>query len=65
MSDWRDISTAPQDGTNILLYFPRLGSTMGVTFGWWNDDVDAWQDWSTDFPFDGPTHWMPLPEGPK
>ena len=61
-SPWRPIATAPKDGTAIL--------------GWWGGEcmIVDWcvvvERWS--LTHDGedmfepePTHWMPLPEGPK
>ena len=61
-SPWRPIATAPKDGTAIL--------------GWWGGEcmIVDWcvvvERWS--LTHDGedmfspePTHWMPLPDGPK
>jgi len=61
-SQWQNISTAPRDGTVILLWAPawRWPST-----GWTFAD-DPWQE----CPYGGgkkewqPTHWMHLPQPP-
>jgi hypothetical protein len=55
---WRDIATAPKDGTLVLLWcdawpFPRTG---------WTFNNDPWQD--CDAGRGPPTHWMPLPQPP-
>jgi hypothetical protein len=69
MSEWQDISTAPKDGTRILVC---------MTFNLCDGELETiqWVDWRLpefvwpiyrdriDIPFP-PTHWMPLPPPPK
>ena len=66
MSEWRDIKTAPKDGTEILLIgtahnmlYPKPTRLVGLyKKGWW---------WVVggQFTISHVTHWMPLPEPPK
>lgn len=75
--EWMPIETAPKDETPILL----AGGTWGddfrkerecITVGWWETYGD-WQFWNTCaaeggcsmFPYNNPTHWMPLPAPPS
>lgn len=65
---WRDIDTAPKDGTEILLYgrcHPR-GSTSryacDANVGWRSEG--AWRTRVGGEVCDA-THWMPLPAPPK
>lgn len=73
---WQDISTAPRDGSRILVYF----GTMGVWQVLWGDPFETGNDglWCIDdnkhdyYPLRGysatgeraATHWMPLPAPP-
>ena len=58
---WRDISTAPKDGTWIL-----LSQTYWVvpTVGFWADEDVGWSDGEY-YNLKGFTHWMPLPPPPN
>lgn len=77
MSEWKPISTAPEDGTFVLLYAP-----IGICHGAFMEAVS--DETSEEFPrgkplgkrwFMGltyhdakaynPTHWMPLPPPPQ
>ena len=60
---WQPISTAPKDGTHILI-FDEFGE---CSVAWWQVDSDgSIFGWTTD---GGDrvtaTHWMPLPEPPS
>ena len=76
MSEWQPISTAPKDGSAILLYFPHKDIVIRGSWGPqgeadWEAGRDDWDDWNTDNevilqedPAYAPTHWMPLPASP-
>jgi hypothetical protein len=60
---WRDIATAPRDGSLILACRPRW---IRAAIFEWNDDDDNW--WSNDSEAVGapqPTFWQPLPPPPS
>jgi hypothetical protein len=63
-AEWRDISTAPKNGTPVLLAHAQASFD-----GWWNEDRQAWVDGYTDPDGDlvayAPTNWMPLPDPPE
>lgn len=64
MSDWRDIETAPKDGSYIIACANMYGKKEYPYFM----EVVSWNgsDWSTDgYPIYLPTHWMPLPKPPE
>lgn len=54
---WQDISTAPKDGTEVLVYVPRrlgalyAGATNTTGKQWWSRNLGDVQ----------PTLWQPLP----
>jgi hypothetical protein len=63
-TQWRNISSAPMDGTDILLWFgPRVGWIQCGRFfeGHWRD---SWAHKKLDR-VDPPTLWMPMPEEPN
>lgn len=62
MSEWQPISTAPKDGTIILLYIPRA-FTYPTKPGYWWKQHGYWRAYGPDAI--RPTHWMPLPEPPQ
>ena len=71
MSDWRDITTAPRDGTTILAYHPTLQHVLVLWFpdgegSADNDGADTnWKnDWDKSYLYSEPSHWMPLPAPP-
>ena len=61
MGEWQDISTAPKDGTNIL-----LTDGKSIMHSYWCGDKYGWRD-----VYEGyhrlaePTHWTPEPTFPK
>jgi Protein of unknown function (DUF551) len=75
MSKWLDITTAPKDGTDILVYgilrkeigndgeFSTVGKCQwfggGLTEQWICSDSDHYLSW-----YDNVTHWRPLPAPP-
>ena len=63
---WRDISTAPRDGTWILIYYKDsvhfpIQSAKFTDFGAW-ETTHAYEE-CQEYPM--PTHWIPLPLPPK
>lgn len=73
MSEWRDISTAPKDGTLVDLWcinhlrWDKAGQRVtsvswGTVSDWMGNERQDWQHGhGEDFE---PTHWMPLPAPP-
>src|SRR5574343_24650 len=59
---WREIATAPKDGTRVLVMWVYWSADPFVAYfkhGRWYGEV-ALSECSDD----GPTHWMPLPAPP-
>ena len=59
---WHDISTAPKDGSRILLF--REDWMESAAVGFWHSDFHEWQPVNGSC-FPGPTHWMLLPDPPS
>jgi hypothetical protein len=65
--EWRDIETAPKDGTMIDVCTAPIGRTTDVKFRkgqwqhWWRDEFESFGWVPLSYP---PTHWMPLPQVP-
>lgn len=59
MTEWKDIETAPRDGTPILAAdkgtYAYVAEWISANRVWIGADGMYWE----------PTHWMPLPEPPK
>lgn len=68
MSEWQDISTAPRDMTNILVWDGESISIVfwGFELGEGPYDLFPWvkPDLSEALREDIVTHWMPLPPPP-
>lgn len=73
MTNWQPIETAPKDGTNILLYFPK--GTPRTKLGYWFEHkqfvngklVRESASWCYDFPnyslsFCNEVHWLSEPK---
>jgi hypothetical protein len=73
-SGWRDIATAPRDGSHFLAWGPLAdGETWEYTVAMWDDDHQEWISPSdadvvhenpARYCLNGITHWQPLPSGP-
>lgn len=71
--EWQPIETAPKDGTQIILTKISNGFVEQIDVGGWEispgrDDPGGydppWQDWTSNYGIEEPTHWMLLPEPP-
>lgn len=62
---WRDIETAPRDGTEVLVYFDKSRVYLVLSWGqsMMPDKSFAWVD-DAGVPNGKPTHWRPLPTPP-
>ncbi len=58
---WQDISTAPKDGTKILVWVPETW----VCVSWRTVRyMNGWTEWEGDDYQFHPTKWQPLPQPP-
>lgn len=57
-NQWRDIETAPKDGTFVLLGFAYYPKIMHVR-DWLGEPHNCWRGGCN------PTHWQPLPPAPS
>ena len=69
-SPWRDISSAPRDGTRIMVYRPDAKKSpynehTVVGTDYWSDRYSSTPCWSQSRRDEQPTHWMPLPAPPE
>ena len=66
MSEWRDISTAPRDGTWMLGWEGPSGTSCGILVMRWKPEGSWFEEgWYDDGKRQAePTHWMPLPAPP-
>ena len=69
---WYPISTAPKDGTEILLWFPKFKCVINGFWDTFEENQKLYETWYVphDFiipndPDEYPTHWMPLPAPPE
>lgn len=62
--EWKQIETAPKDGTDILGYIVNDGEPIGFAdvISWY---ADKWFNNYGDFLYAKPKFWMPLPPPPK
>jgi hypothetical protein len=61
---WEEISTAPKDGTRMVIYIPGLGEWPAIVdISHWHTPPKARGYW-WNFAYLKPTHWQPLPLPP-
>jgi hypothetical protein len=53
--DWQPIETAPQDGTDVLVFDPTSPKAPKIALDWYHKE-EGW--------LGKPTHWRPLPAPP-
>jgi hypothetical protein len=67
--EWQPIETAPRDNTALLLWWPEWWHHAHPGyfkhFQWHSDKaLVPFPSGSSPEPYEGPTHWMPLPDPP-
>lgn len=60
---WQPISSAPKDGTIILLFWKQDGDDI-VQSGWWENGINDRCWYAADNEQCRPSDWMPLPASP-
>lgn len=60
---WREISSAPKDGTKILIGRGGRNKLHYVMEAFWDSKFGRF-DCYVGIPSKAPTHWMPLPDSP-
>ena len=67
--EWQPISTAPRDGTSILIFEAHVGTAGILQVSRGIVRVSRWRDDTIPSGWTGaekaPTHWLPLPLPPK
>jgi hypothetical protein len=60
--EWQPISTAPKDGTSILIFEAQVGTSGVVRVSRWRNDTipSGWAGAEN-----APSHWLPLPLPPQ
>jgi hypothetical protein len=61
-SNWQPISTAPKDGTSILIFEAHAGTAGIMRVSHWRDDTIP-RGWTG--AENAPSHWLPLPLPPN
>lgn len=64
LQGWQDISTAPRDGTDIVMYGTGYNDKETFIGSWEKNTWTAWYSCCSYAPRAKPTHWMPLPSPP-
>jgi hypothetical protein len=63
-NQWQPISTAPRDGTPVVLWAKLAHFPYRRREGYWKKSiwVSGWFTIDYDLELSHPTHWMPMPE---
>lgn len=63
--EWQPIETAPKNGRDLILWFPKIKRVQACA--WKSPNGYYAAAWSADgqwIPYE-PTHWMPMPDPPR
>ncbi len=61
---WRDMDSAPQDGTRVLLAVPRSDYVEVMAGHWAGDNYPFWERDCAETEPVKPTAWQPIPTAP-